>query len=80
MESGGESNTDHTVHELNVMIATGDLPASYYSHLHNKRTFGGTSTVWSGWCGVLEKRAFLNGEWLFGYDESRDITRKPPTF
>ena len=69
VESGGESNTDHAAHELNVMTATGDLPASYYTRRHNKRTFGGTSTVWTGWCAVLEKRAFLNGEWPFGYDE-----------
>lgn len=69
VESGGESNSNHAAHELNVVTATGDLPASYYSPRHNKRTFGGTSTVWSGWCTVLEKRAFLNGEWPFGYDE-----------
>ena len=71
VESGGESNsdTDHAVHELNVVTATGDLPASYYTRRHNKRTFGGTSTIWAGWCAVLEKRAFLNGEWPFGYDE-----------
>lgn len=74
VESGDESYTEqdagnsNAVNKLNEVTATGDLPVSSYI-LHNRRIFGGTSTVWTGWCAVLEKRAFLNGEWPFGYDE-----------
>ncbi len=53
---------------LSTVDATGHFPAPYYS-LHNQRIFGGTSTVWNGWCAVLEKRSFLNNEWPFSYDE-----------
>lgn len=74
VESGDESYTEqdagnsNAVNKLNEVTATGDLAVSSYI-LHNRRIFGGTSTVWNGWCTVLEKRAFLNGEWPFGYDE-----------
>ena len=68
VESGDESNTSYAARKLNEVTVTGDLPPSYY-RFHNQRTFGGTSTVWTGWCAVLEKRSFLNSEWPFGYDE-----------
>lgn len=61
VESGDRSNIDSDAQKLNVVKATGDLPASAYP-LHNQRVFGGTSIVWAGWCAVLEKRSFLNGE------------------
>lgn len=68
VESGDESNTSYAARKLNEVTVTGDLLPSHY-RLHNRRTFGGTSTVWTGWCAVLEKRSFLNSEWPFGYDE-----------
>ena len=68
VESGDRSNIDSDAQKLNVVKATGDLPASAYP-LHNQRVFGGTSIVWAGWCAVLEKRSFLNGEWPFNYDD-----------
>ncbi len=69
LESGGRSETgSDNARELSLVDATGDLPATSYA-FHNQRVFGGTSIVWSGWCQVLEKRAFLNDEWPFPYDD-----------
>ena len=68
VESGHRSNSDSDAQKLNVVEASGDLTASDYL-LHNQRVFGGTSSVWSGFCAVLEKRSFLNREWPFAYDE-----------
>ncbi len=89
VESGDESYTKQDAgnlnagHKLNVVTATGDFPASHYIR-HNRRILGGTSTVWTGYCAVLEKRSFLNGEWPFGYNEleryypeAADILRLP---
>ena len=68
VESGSRSNQTGEAQKLSLVDASGDLDSSYYS-LHNQRIFGGTSTVWGGWCKVLETRAFLNGEWPLSYDE-----------
>ena len=68
VESGSRSNHNSEAQELSLVDASGDLDSSYYS-LHNQRIFGGTSTIWSGWCAVLERRAFSNGEWPFAYGE-----------
>ena len=68
VESGHRSNSDSDAQKLNVVEASGDLTASDYL-LHNQRVFGGTSSVWSGFCAVLEKRSFLNREWPFAYDD-----------
>ena len=68
VESGRRSRDNNEAQALSMVTATGDLPSAYYP-LHNQRIFGGTSTVWSGWCAVLEKRSFLNNEWPFSYDE-----------
>ncbi len=68
IESGQRSRENNAAQKLSTVSATGDLPSAHY-HLHNQRIFGGTSTVWNGWCAVLEKRSFLNNEWPFSYDE-----------
>ena len=69
LESGGRSETgSDKARKLSLVDATGDLPANHYA-LHSQRVFGGTSTVWNGWCQVLEKRAFLNDEWPFPYED-----------
>lgn len=48
--------------------ATGTFAAAHYA-FHNQRAFGGTTSVWSGWCAVLEERSFLAGEWPLSYGE-----------
>ena len=68
IESGRRSRQDNAAQMLSTVNATGHFPSAYYS-LHNQRVFGGTSTVWNGWCAVLEKHSFLNNEWPFSYDE-----------
>lgn len=68
IESGRRSRENNDAQNLASVHATGDLPSTYYPR-HNQRIFGGTSTVWNGWCAVLEKRSFLNNEWPFSYDE-----------
>ena len=68
VESGSRSNQISEAQKLSLVDATGDLRSSYYSR-HSQRIFGGTSTVWNGYCKVLERRAFLNGEWPFSYKE-----------
>lgn len=68
VESGPRIDKDSAAQKLSLVDAEGELPADYFS-AHSRRVFGGSSTIWSGWCAVLEKRAFLNGEWPFDYDD-----------
>ncbi len=68
IESGRRSRENNEAQMLSTVDATGHFPAACYS-LHSQRIFGGTSTIWNGWCAVLEKRSFLNNEWPFAYDE-----------
>ena len=70
IESGSRSNMNGKAQQLSLVDARGDVSSYRYSR-HNQRIFGGTSSVWSGWCAVLERRAFSNGEWPFAYDELR---------
>ncbi len=69
VESGPRTIVDSEAQKLAVVEASGDISAARYSSLHSQRMFGGTSIVWDGFCGVLEKRPFLNDEWPFAYDE-----------
>ena len=69
IESGSRSNPENEAQHLAMVDAGGDIDSSYYYSHHNRRIFGGTSTVWHGWCAVLERRAFSNGEWPISYDE-----------
>ena len=68
IESGRRSREEADTQEVHTVAATGDFPPAFYSR-HSQRTFGGTSTIWSGWCAVLEERSFLNHEWPFSYGE-----------
>ena len=69
IESGPRSVTgENYAQQLALTHATGDLDSTHYS-THSRRNFGGTSTIWSGYCAVLEERSFLNDEWPFPYDE-----------
>ena len=68
IESGKINNSDNKAQELAKNIAHGSLKSNHYE-LHNQRVLGGTSTVWNGFCAVLEERAFLNNEWPISYKE-----------
>ena len=68
VESGSRSNRNNEAQELSLVDASSDVHSDRYSY-HSQRIFGGTSTIWSGQCAVLERRAFSNGEWPFSYDE-----------
>lgn len=46
----------------------GDLPDEYFP-MHTQRCFGGTSTIWGGFCAVLEERAFIDEAWPISYQE-----------
>lgn len=70
--------------KLSEVEATGDLASSYYP-VHAQRILGGTSSVWSGYCAVLEERAFINKEWPIAYSDlepyykdAADILELPP--
>ena len=69
VESGPRSVTgENPAQQLASTQATGDLDSTHYSS-HSRRNFGGTSTIWGGYCAVLETRSFLNNEWPFSYEE-----------
>lgn len=69
IESGPRTVTgENHAQQLAFTDASGDLDSAHYVR-HSRRNFGGTSTVWSGYCAVLEERAFLNNEWPLTYAE-----------
>ena len=68
VESGARTNMEGKAQRLSMMEVSGDIGSHYYA-FHSQRVYGGTSSIWTGWCAVLEKRAFLNGEWPIAYDE-----------
>lgn len=57
-----------TIQALASVQLHGDLPDDYFP-MHTQRCFGGTSTIWGGFCAVLEKRAFTAQEWPIPYQE-----------
>ena len=67
VESGYRTILNSEAQKLAVIEASGDISSAHSRH--NQRVFGGTSIIWNGLCAVLEKRAFLNEEWPFTYDE-----------
>lgn len=64
----GELEPDESVQEFSRVSTDGDLDPGYFS-VHSQRRFGGTSSVWAGWCATLEKRAFSSGEWPLSYEK-----------
>jgi choline dehydrogenase-like flavoprotein len=68
IESGKQSQGESEAQTLSVVEASGDLSSDYFPP-HNQRVLGGTSTVWNGYCAVLERRSFDNNEWPISYDE-----------
>lgn len=57
-----------TIRTLANVDLHGDFPLDYFP-MHTQRCFGGTSTIWGGFCAVLEKRAFTAQEWPIPYEE-----------
>ena len=68
VESGHRMGMDSDARKLSAVDSIGSQPGVYYE-FHSQRVLGGTSSVWEGWCCVLERRSFLNHEWPFAYDE-----------
>jgi len=67
IESGLES-AHPTIQTLGNVELEGDLPDDYFP-MHTQRCFGGSSTIWGGFCAVLEERAFIAGDWPIPYQE-----------
>ncbi|MEP1215834.1 MAG: GMC oxidoreductase [Marinobacter sp.] len=57
-----------TIQALAGVQLHGDLPDDYFP-MHTQRCFGGSSTIWGGYCAVLEKRAFTDQAWPIPYQE-----------
>ncbi len=57
-----------TIQTLAGVQLHGDLPDDYFP-MHTQRCFGGSSTIWGGYCAVLEKRAFTVQTWPIPYQE-----------
>ncbi|WP_417543697.1 GMC oxidoreductase [Marinobacter sp.] len=57
-----------TIQTLANVQLHGDLPDNYFP-MHTQRCFGGTSTIWGGFCAVLEERAFTAQAWPISYQE-----------
>src|SRR5690554_4713680 len=64
----GELEPDESVQQFSRVSTDGDLDPGYFS-LHMQRRFGGTSSVWAGWCATLEERAFQSGEWPMPFED-----------
>lgn len=59
---------DPAIQTLGNVQLQGDLKDNYFP-MHTQRCFGGSSTIWGGFCAVLEKRAFTAQEWPIPYQE-----------
>ncbi len=57
-----------TIQTLASVQLHGDLTDDYFP-MHTQRCFGGSSTIWGGFCAVLEKRAFTAQAWPIPYQE-----------
>lgn len=80
----GKMTIDGRINMLSQVNASGDLAGAIYQG-HAQRAFGGSSTVWSGYCTTLEARSFLAEKWPFSYAEiesyyqdAADILDLPP--
>lgn len=67
IESGLREH-DESILNLSRVELVGELPDDFFP-MHTQRRFGGSSTIWGGFCAVLEKRAFLDQSWPIAYDE-----------
>jgi choline dehydrogenase-like flavoprotein len=57
-----------TIQTLASVQLHGDLTDDYFP-MHTQRCFGGSSTIWGGFCAVLEKRSFTAQAWPIPYQE-----------
>lgn len=57
-----------TIETLAKVQLRGDLADDYFP-MHTQRCFGGSSTIWGGFCAVLEQRAFTAQAWPVAYQE-----------
>ncbi len=57
-----------TIQTLANVQLHGDLTDDYFP-MHTQRCFGGSSTIWGGFCAVMEKRAFTTQAWPIPYEE-----------
>ncbi|WP_203141460.1 GMC oxidoreductase [Marinobacter mangrovi] len=64
----GLLDADPTIQALARAQLRGDLGEAYFP-MHTQRRFGGSSTIWGGYCAVLEERAFMAGDWPIPYSE-----------
>lgn len=64
----GSLNPSASAQRLSEVTGESDLGVDYFA-FHSQRTFGGTSSIWGGWCAALERRAFELGEWPIAYEE-----------
>lgn len=67
IESGGLNYSANT-QKLSTVTGESDLGTDHFAR-HSQRTFGGTSSLWGGWCTAMERRAFQQGEWAIEYEE-----------
>ena len=67
VESGGLTQTEQ-IQQLSRVQLKGDLEHDYFP-MHTQRCFGGSSTIWGGFCAVLENRAFIAQSWPIPYQE-----------
>lgn len=70
----GQLQQNEKIQTLSEMEAQGDLEPYKYT-MHAQRCFGGTCTIWGGFCAMLEERAFLTQAWPLSYNT---ITRYYP--
>ena len=64
----GDLDYNASIYKLSEVTAEGRFRAGYYPK-HAQRLFGGTSSVWAGFCTTLEERSFLNDEWPISYQD-----------
>ena len=67
VESGNYS--DNVLDPLKYRYSTyGKFDTNYYQ-MHSQRVFGGTSSVWSGYCTAMDRKQFIAGNWPINYQE-----------